>query len=154
MPPMTIAKRLTISALCCGLLWQPLQADEQRRARGRSGLDELSQEMSTCAAYFSLLSSIVQKSAGGDSKASVAERMKLTAQAMLSQAINIAKYIGIDENAPTERSQVRLKEMVETINNDPPNSLRIMHTKYGQPCDQLLTNAPQRFLDLLQDYGD
>jgi hypothetical protein len=154
MSSMTIAKRLTISAFCCGLFWQPLQADEDRRARGRSGLDDLSQEMSTCAAYFSLLSSIVQKSAGADSNTNVAERMKLTAQAMLSQAINIAKYIGMDENAPMERSQVRLKEMVDTINNDPANSLRIMHTKYGQPCDQLLTNAPQRFLDLLKDYGD
>jgi hypothetical protein len=26
-----------------------------------------------------------------------------------------------------ERVQVRLKEMVETINSDPPNSLQIMH---------------------------
>src|SRR5262245_14693821 len=150
----TIAKRLTTTALCCGLFWQPLQADEDRRARARSGLDGLSQEMSTCAAYFSLLSSIVQKSAGGDSKTNVAERMKLTAQAMLSQAINIAKYIGMDENAPMERSQVRLKEMVETINNDPTNSLKIMRTKYGQHCDELLIKAPKRFLDLLRDYGD
>jgi len=60
----------------------------------------------------------------------------------------------MDENAPMERVQVRLQEMVETINNDAPNSLRIMRTKYGQPCDELLINAPQRFLDLLQDYGD
>ena len=75
----TIAKRPTTTALCCGLVWQPLQADEDRRARARSGLDDLSQEMSTCAAYFSLLSSIVQKSAGEDSKTRVAERMKLTA---------------------------------------------------------------------------
>src|SRR5262245_39129877 len=153
MPCMTIAKRLATAALCCGLFWQPLQADEERRARGRSGLDNLSQEMSTCAAYFSLLSSIIQKSTG-EGKAAAAERMKLTAQAMLSQAINIAKYIGMDDNAPMERSQVRLKEMVETINNDPPNSLRIMHTKYGQPCDELLIKAPQRFMHLLQDYGD
>ena len=40
-----------------------------------------------------------------------------------------------------ERAQGRLKEMVETINNDPPNSLRIMHTKYGQPCDELLVKG-------------
>jgi len=131
-----------------------LQADEERRARGRSGLDDLSQEMSTCAAYFSLLSSIIQKSTGAEGKAAAAERMKLTAQAMLSRAINIAKFIGMDENAPMERSQVRLKEMVETINNDPTNSLKIMRTKYGQPCDELLIKAPQRFLDLLRDYGD
>lgn len=116
-------------------------------------MEDLSHEMSTCAAYFSLLSSIVQKSAGAETKTTAAERMKLTGQTMLSQAINIAKYIGMDENAPMERAQGRLKEMVETINNDPPNSLRIMHTKYGQPCDELLVKAPQRFLDLLQDYG-
>jgi hypothetical protein len=149
----SIPKRLTLSVLCWGLLWQPLQADEESRVRGRSGLEDLSHEMSTCAAYFSLLSSIVQKSAGAETKTTAAERMKLTGQAMLSQAINIAKYIGMDENAPMERAQGRLKEMVETINNDPPNSLSIMHTKYGQPCDELLVKAPHRFLDLLRDYG-
>jgi len=115
MQPTRIAKRLTISALCCGLGWQPLQADEERRAKGRSGLDDLSQEMSTCAAYFSLLSSIVQTAAGANSKTKVAERMKLTAQAMLSQAINIGKYIGMDENAPMERVQLRLKGKASTF---------------------------------------
>src|SRR5262245_39758679 len=99
MPSQTIAKRVTIAALNCGLFWQPSQADEERRARGRSGLDDLSREMSTCAAYFSLLSSIIQKSAGAEGKAATAERVQSTAQAMLSQAINIAKYIGMDENA-------------------------------------------------------
>jgi hypothetical protein len=129
------------------------QADEQSRLRGRSGLEDLSHEMSTCAAYFSLLSSVIQKSAGAETKAA-AERTKLTGRAMLTQAINIAKYIGMDENVPLQQVKVRLKEMVETINNDPPNSLKIMHTKYGQPCDELLIKAPQRFIDLLQDYGD
>jgi len=28
-----------------------------------------------------------------------------------------------------------------------------MHTKYGQPCDELLRKAPERFLELLKDYG-
>jgi len=95
----------------------------------------------------------MQKSAGTETKAA-AERMKLTGQTMLTQAINIAKYIGMDENVPMQRVKMRLKEMVETINNDPPNSLKVMHTKYGQPCDELLIKAPQRFMDLLQDYGD
>jgi hypothetical protein len=154
MQSMSIAKRLSISLIYGGLSWQPVQADEQSRARGRSGLEDLTHEMSTCAAYFSLLSSVIQNSAGAETKATAAERMKLTGQAMLTQAINIAKYIGMDEHVPMERVQVRLKEMVETINKDPPNSLRIMHTKYGQPCDELLLKAPQRFLDLLQDYDD
>ena len=154
MHSMSIANRLSISLLSCGLLWQPLQADEQSRVKGRSGLEDLSHEMSTCAAYFALLSSIIQNSAGVERKAATAERMKLTGQAMLTQAINIAKYIGMDDNVPMDWVQVRLQEMVETINNDPPNSMTIMHTKYGQPCDELLTKAPQRFLNLLQDYGD
>jgi len=42
--------------------------------------------------------------------------------------------------------QVALKEMVETINSDPANSSRAMHTKYGLPCDALLQEAPQRFI--------
>jgi hypothetical protein len=108
--------RLTLSVLCCGLLGQPLQADEKSRVRSRSGLADLSHEMSTCAAHFSLLSSIIQNSAGSETKTTAAQRMRLTGQAMLSQAINIAKYIGIDENAPMERVQVRLKEMVENHN--------------------------------------
>ena len=154
MQPICIAKGLGISLLCCSLCSQSLQADEQSRVRGRSGLQDLSHEMSTCAAYFSLLSSIIKNSAAAERTAGAAERMKLTGQAMLTQAVNIAKYIGLDENVPMERVQVRLKEMVETINNDPPNSLKIMHTKYGQPCDELLIKAPQRFMHLLQDYGD
>jgi hypothetical protein len=44
----------------------------------------------------------------------------------------------MDENAPMERVQLRLKKMVETIKNDPPNSLGIAHTKYGRPSDELL----------------
>jgi len=154
MPSMTIAKRLSISLLSCGLFWQSLPAAEQSRVRGRSGLEDLSNEMSTCAAYFSLLASIIENSAGAESNAATAKRMKLTGQAMLTQAVNIAKYIGANENLPMERIQVRLKEMVETINNDPPNSLETMHTKYGQPCDELLIRAQQRFVDLLQEYGD
>ena len=154
MQSISIAKHLCISLLSCGLFWQPLQADEQSRARGRSGLEDLSHEMSTCAAYFSLLSSIIQNSAGAQRQAGAAERMKTTSQAMLTQAINIAKFIGLNENVPMERVQVRLKEMVEAINDDPPNSMVTMHTKYGQPCDELLIKAPQRFLDLLQDFGD
>src|SRR5262245_10580438 len=100
MHSMGIGKRLGISGQCCGLICQPLHADEQSRGRRRSGLEDLSHEMSTCAAYFSLLSSIIQNSAGAEEKAAAAERMKLSGQAMLTQAINIAKYIGMDENVP------------------------------------------------------
>ena len=34
---------------------------------------------------------------------------------MLSQAINIGKYIGMDENAPMERVQLRLKGKASTF---------------------------------------
>jgi hypothetical protein len=147
------AKHLAVQVICCGLLSDPSQATEDRRDKGR-GLDDLSQEMSTCAAYFSLLSSIIENSAGPTNKAAAAERMKTTGQAMLTQAINVANYIGVDKRVPVGRVEVALKVMVETINKDPPNSLRTMHTKYGQPCDALLVNAPQRFIKLLKEYRD
>jgi hypothetical protein len=147
-------KRLTLLLACCLLFSHPLQANEENREKVRSGLAGLSEEMSTCAAYFSLLSSVIQNSVEREKNASVAERMKSTGQAMLTQAINIARYIGMDDRVAMERVQVRLKEMVDTINNDPPNSLQVMHTKYGQPCDELLLQAPQRFLELLKQYGD
>jgi hypothetical protein len=147
-----MTKRLALPLICCGLLWQPLQAADEDRDKGRAGLDDLSHEMSTCAAYFSLMSSIIKNSGGPKTKAKVADRIKLTGQAMLTQAINVARYIGEDEKVPMERVQVRLKEMVETINSDPLNSLAAMHTKYGQPCDVLLVNAPRRFVELLKQY--
>ncbi len=71
---------------------------------------------------------------------------------MLSQGINVARYIGVDEKVATKRVQVALKEMVETINSDPANSLKVMHSKYGLPCDALLQKAPQRFIALLKQY--
>jgi len=154
MASISLGKRLAVSLMCCALLGQPLQADEERRDKGRAGLDELSNEMSTCAAYFSLLSSVIQNSAEPQRKAPIAERMKSVGQAMLTQAINIATYIGMDDSVAMQRVELRLKEMVETINGDPVNSVQVMHTKYGQPCDELLRNAPQRFVDLLKDYGD
>jgi hypothetical protein len=64
----------------------------------------------------------------------------------------VARYIGIDEKVATKRVQLALQEMVETINNDPANSLKAMHTKYGLPCDALLQEAPQRFIALLKQF--
>ena len=150
----TSAKHLAVQVICCGLLCDLSLATEDRRDKGRTGLDNLSQEMSTCAAYFSLLSSIIENSSGPTNKAAAAKRMKSTGQAMLTQAINVANYIGVDDKVPVSRVEVALKAMVETINQDPPNSLRTMHTKYGHPCDALLVNAPQRFIKLLQEYKD
>jgi hypothetical protein len=130
----------------------PAQSSEESRDQGRAGLDDLSHEMCTCAAYFSLLSTIMERSAGSAANAAAAKRIKSNAQAMLSQGINVANFIGVDEKVATARVQVALKKMVETINGDPGNSLQAMHTKYGLPCDALLQQAPQRFIALLKQY--
>jgi hypothetical protein len=146
--------RLALVVQCCWLLSKPLQASEPARNKARAGLDGLSQEMSTCAAYFSLLSSIVESSARPERIGTVADRIKQTGQEMLTEATNIATYIGMNGDVSLQRVQVAMKEMVEVINSDPPNSLATMHVKYGQRCDELLVNAPQRFVDLLEQYGD
>ena len=70
---------------------------------------------------------------------------------MLLQAINVANYIGVVDEVVMQRAQAAMDEMVTTINADPPNSLAVMHVKYGQPCDELLRNAPKRFADLISD---
>lgn len=115
----------------------------------RSGLDNLSREMSTCSAYYSLLSAVVGNAQGPAAKAQIAGRIKETGQAMLLQAINVAKYIGVGDDVVIEHAQAAMDEMVTTINADPPNSLAVMHGKYGQPCDELLQSAPKRFADLI-----
>jgi len=115
----------------------------------RSGLDDLSKEMSTCSAYYALLSAVVSSAQGPAAKVQVAGRIKETGQAMLLQAINVANYIGIGDDVVMQRSQAAMKAMVATINSDPPNSLAVMHSKYGQPCDELLQSAPKRFADLI-----
>ena len=115
----------------------------------RSGLDDLSKEMSTCSAYFSLLSEIVGNAEGPAAKAEVAGRIKSTGQAMLVQAINVANYIGVADDVVMQRAHNAMDEMVATINADPPNSLAIMHGRYGVPCDELLENAQRRFAELL-----
>ena len=130
----------------------PAQSSEESRDQGRAGLDDLSHEMCTCAAYFSLLSTVMESSAGSAANAGAAKRIKSNAQAMLSQGINVANFIGVDEKVATARVQVALKKMVETINDDPGNSLQAMHTKYGLPCGALLQQAPQRFIALLKQY--
>jgi 1-aminocyclopropane-1-carboxylate deaminase/D-cysteine desulfhydrase-like pyridoxal-dependent ACC family enzyme len=126
----------------------------QAGALGRAGFDDLSREMSTCAAYFSLLSSIVENSDGPAAKAEIALRIKSTGQAMLTQSINVAKYIGMGDDSVMERVQKALKEMMDTVNSDPPSSLSLMQTKYGQPCDELLQSAPQRFAELIEQHRE
>ena len=115
----------------------------------RSGLDDLSKEMSTCSAYFSLLSEIVGNAEGPAAKAEIAGRIKSTGQTMLVQAINVANFIGVADDVVMQRVQKAMDEMVATINAEPPNSLAIMHVRYGAPCDELLQNAPRRFAELL-----
>src|SRR5262245_18170178 len=123
---------------------QPSHAD-----RRRTGLDNLSKEMSTCSAYYSLLSAVVGNAQGPAAKPQVAARIKETGKAMLLQAINVANYIGVGDDVVMQRTPRAMDEMVATINADPPNSLAVMHGKFGQPCDELLQSAPKRFADLI-----
>ena len=74
-------------ALASGVLLSVMPCPSH--ADRRSGLDDLSKEMSTCSAYFSLLSEIVGNAEGPAAKAEVAGRIKSTGQAMLVQAINV-----------------------------------------------------------------
>jgi len=106
--------------------------------------------MSTCSAYYSLLSAVVSNAQGPADKAQVAGHLKETGQAMLLQAINVANAKGwVGDDVVMQRTQAALDEMVTTINADPPNSLAVMRSKYGQPCDELLQTAPKRFADLI-----
>ena len=82
-----IVKYLALSLVIGAIMGQPLQAGEPDREQGRVGLNDLSHEMSTCAAYFSLLSSIVENSVGPESKPDVAQRTKSTGQAMLTKQV-------------------------------------------------------------------
>ena len=141
-----ITRSLSV-ALASGLLLTVMP--DPSHADRRSGLDDLSKEMSTCSAYFSLLSEIVGNAEGPAAKAEVAGRIKSTGQAMLVQAINVANYIGVADDVVMQRTHKAMDEMVATINADPPNSLAIMHSRYGVPCDELLENAPRRFAELI-----
>ena len=148
----TIARAFLLAALWYAICCDVAQAGAEERDKGRAGLDELSGEMSTCAAYFSLLSAIIENSGGPSKQRGTARRMKATGQVMLTQAINVATYIGLDEKVPMERVQAALKDMVETTNRDPAKSLGVMHGSYGVRCDALLQNGPQRFIALLKLY--
>ena len=153
MRPGRTAWNLAIYAVSSALIAAPAQAGEDSRDQIRTGLDALSHEMSICAAYFSLLSSIVESADGPAANVETAQRIKSIGQVMLTQSINIAHLIGMADNTVMQRVQLALKDMVNTVNADPPNSLVVMHTKYGQPCDDLLESAPRRFADLIAGDG-
>jgi hypothetical protein len=147
MPTHFIARSLSVAPARCALLAvisHPSYAD-----RRRSGLDELSKEMSTRSAYFSLFSAVVGNAKGPEPKAQFAERIKGNGRAMLAQAINAANYIGVGEDVVMQRAQAAMAGMVATINADPVKSLHVVHGKCGQPCGDPLEKAPQRFADLI-----
>jgi hypothetical protein len=127
---------------------------QPRGDRARTGFVDLSREMRTCAAYFALLSSVIENSKTSPPNLELARRIKSKSTAMLIHAFNIANYIGLGGDVVTERVNEALKEMVDTVNGDPPNSMQIMGAKYGKPCDELLENAPRRFVDLLDERRD
>jgi hypothetical protein len=153
MQPKSMRRHLMICGISGALIATPAQAGEGSRDQMRAGLDALSHEMSTCAAYFSLLSAIIESADGADARVETARRIKSTGQAMLVQSINVANRIGMADDAVMERMQAALKQMVDTINGDPPNSLAAMYGQYGRPCDELLATAPSRLAELIARDG-
>jgi hypothetical protein len=150
-----ILRHIACAALGAGLLGSPVCAGQSHPNKdARAAFDGLSREMSTCAAYFSLLASIIEKAKDSAANVEIAHRIKSTGQLMLAQSINIANYVGLGDEVVMQRVQEALKEMVDTVNSDPPNSLRVMHANYGQPCDELLQSAPERFAELLEDHQE
>ena len=154
MRPIRLRYHLAIAAITGAAIGAAAQAGESMHENTRAGLDKLGHEMSTCAAYFSLLSSIVEKADGPAERIETARRIKSTGQAMLVQSINVAGHIGMGDQVVMDRVQAAMTEMVRSINDDPPNSLTMMYTKYGVPCDELLQRAPKRFADLVQSERD
>src|SRR4030095_15275954 len=110
MPIELIITRISAAVVSAVLLVTPVQPSNADRRR--SGLDDLSKEMSTCSAYFSLLSAVVGNADGPANKAQVAGRIKKTGQAMLVQAINVANYIGVGDDVVMQRAQAAMDEMV------------------------------------------
>jgi hypothetical protein len=137
MSPSCMPKSLPVALVSGTLL--TLMSLPSHADRRRSGLDDLSREMSTCSAYYSLLSAVVSNAQGPTAKAHVAG-LKETGQAMLLQAINVANYIGVSDDVVMQRTQEALDEMVTTINADPPNSLAVMHV--NRPA--LRRTSPER----------
>lgn len=148
-----LTKHLAVALVGGALTDLPLQAAEQDRGDARAGLNDLSGQLSTCAAYYSLLASVIENSTGPEAKVELAEHIRPTGQAMFVQAVRAANHIGMEGDVIEQRVKVALAEMVETVNSDPASSLTVMHTRYGQPCSELLESGPQRFADLLKQYG-
>ena len=59
MRPTQMRCHLAIAAIIGAIIGAAAQAGEAMSEKTRAGLDQLGHEISTCAAYFSLLSSIV-----------------------------------------------------------------------------------------------
>lgn len=146
--------RYLVFLLGSGVFIGPIAQAEPHGDRARAGFDGLSRELSTCSAYFSLLASIVETSQRLPGNAGIARRIKGTSQVMLTHSINVANYIGLGDDVVMARVQQALKQMVDTVNGDPANSLEVMRAKYGRPCDALLQSAPARFADLVDEYGE
>jgi hypothetical protein len=145
-----LAVRYLAAWLLVYALIGPVARGEPQDGGARAGLEGLSREMSTCAAYFALLGSVVENSKTPPPNAEIAESIKTTSRLLLTHAMHIAHYIGIGGDVVAERVQQVLQEMLDTIDADPANSMEIMRGKYGGPCDELLHNAARRFVDLLE----
>src|SRR5262245_64541736 len=118
--PNSWAKRwLVVVALCSAALYQPSRAEEGPSEQSRAALSDLGHELSECAAYFSLLASIVEQAEGPEKLGAVARHIRSSGELLLTQALAVARAVGIHEEAPLQWSRTALTEMVETVNGNP-----------------------------------
>jgi hypothetical protein len=114
----------------------------------RDALNALGREMSTCSAFFSLASSVLNAAPPDEAK-TVASRYDAAGKVMLAQASAIADVIGLEPDVVVEWSSSAMREMVREINADPRNSAALMTSKYDEPCQLLLKDSAARFRNLI-----
>jgi hypothetical protein len=144
---MTIRCLLPVALLSACLVLpsaQAIAADEE----GTGGaLKALGHEMSTCAAFFALASSVLKS--GLPDHTTATARYDAAGKVMLAQASAIADLIGLEPDEVIEWSTSAMREMVKEINADPKNSAPLMTRKYDEPCQTLLTESAARFRGLI-----
>src|SRR5262245_48135011 len=91
-----VTKCLVAALLGSALAGSPVQATEPTPSDVRAGLNDLSGQLGTCAAYYFLLASVIENAAGPDAKAELAGHVRSTGQAMLVQPVTVANHIGME----------------------------------------------------------
>jgi hypothetical protein len=145
---MTFGCRLLVASWGACLALQPSQGIARDQEQTREALNALGRQMSTCAAFFSLATTVL-KNAAPDGAPSVTSRYEAAGKVMLAQAMAIADVIGLEPDVPLEWSRADMRTMVKEINADPKSSAALMTTKYDEPCQELLKDSGTRFRELI-----